>query len=97
MNLFKFKTPTVHFTKEDLQPLLEEIETPKEETKNKNNCTIDYLNENGYPAYREEYFVKNIHEARQQALFRKRILEANKMQLTGAYITYNGVKNYIKF
>ena len=37
MNLFKFKTLTVHFTKEDLQPLLEEIETPKEETKNKNN------------------------------------------------------------
>ena len=97
MNLFKFKNPTVHFTKEDLQPLLEENETPKEETKNKNNCTIDYLNESGYVSFREEYNVKNIHEARQQALFRKRIIEANKIKVTGAYITYNKVKNYIKF
>lgn len=97
MNLFKFKTPRVHFTKEDLQPLLEESKTPKEETKNKNNCTIDYLNELGYVSFREEYNVKSIYEARQQALFRKRIHEANKIKLTGAYITYNKVKNYIKF
>lgn len=97
MNLFKFKSPTIHFTKEDLQPLLEEKETPKEEAKNRNNCTIDYLNELGFVAFREEYHVKNIHEARQQALFRKRIIEANKINVTGAYITYNGVKNYIKF
>ena len=97
MNLFKLKIPTVHFTREDLQPLLEEMETPKEETKNKNNCTIDYLNELGFVAFREQYYVKNIHEARQQALFRKRIIEANKINVTGAYITYNGVKNYIKF
>ena len=97
MNLFKFKKTTVHFTREDLQPLLEEIETPKEETKKKNNCTIDYLNELGFVTFREEYHVKNIHEARQQTLFRKRIIEANKIKLTGAYITYNGVKNYIKF
>lgn len=97
MNLFKFKTLTVHFTKEDLQPLLEEIETPKEETKNKNNCTIDYLNELGFVAFREEYNVKSIHEARQQALFRKRIIEANKVKVTGAYITYNKVKTYEKF
>lgn len=97
MNLFKFKKPTVHFTKEDLHPLLEEIETPKEETKNKNNCTIDYLNELGFVAFREKYNVKNTHEARQQALFRKRIIEANRVKVTGAYITYNGVKNYIKF
>lgn len=97
MNLFKFKIPTVHFTREDLQPLLEENETPKEETKNKNNCTIDYLNELGFVAFREGYNVKSIHEARQQTLFRKRIIEANKIKVTGAYITYNGVKNYIKF
>ena len=97
MNLFKFKTPTIHFTKEDLQPLLEEIEAPKEETKNKNNCTIDYLNGLGFVAFREEYNVKNIHEARQKALFRKRIHEANKIKLTGAYITYNNVKTYEKF
>lgn len=97
MNLFKFKTPTVHFTREDLQPLIEEIETPKEETKNKNNCTIDYLNELGFVAFREKYNVKNTHEAGQQALFRKRIIEANKIKVTGAYITFNGVKNYIKF
>ena len=97
MNLFKLKTPTVHFTKEDLQPLLEESETPKQETKNKNNCTIDYLNELGFVAFREEYNVKNAHEWRQLVLFRKRIHEANKIQLIGAYITYNGVKNYIKF
>lgn len=96
MNLLKLKIPTVHCTKEDLQPLLKENETPKE-TKNKNNCTIDYLNELGFVAFREEYNVKNIHEARQQALFRKRIHEANKIKLTGAYITYNNVKNYIKF
>lgn len=97
MNLFKFKTPTVHFTKEDLQPLLEENKTPKQGTKNKNNCTIDYLNELGFVAFREEYNVKNVHEARQQALFRRRIFEAYKMQVTGAYITYNKVKNYVKF
>lgn len=97
MNLFKFKIPTVHFTREDLQPLLEENETPKEETKNKNNCTIDYLNELGFVAFREKYHVKSTHEARQWALFRKRIIEANKINVTGAYITYNGVKNYIKF
>ena len=97
MNLFKFKTPTVHFTKEDLQPLLEEKETPKQETKNKNNCTIDYLNEFGFVAFREEYNVKSIYEARQQALFRKRIIEANKVKVTGAYITYNNVKTYEKF
>ena len=97
MDLFKLKFPTVHFTREDLQPLLQENKTPKEETKNKNNCTIDYLNELGFVAFREEYHVKNIHEARQKALFRKRIIEANKVKVTGAYITYNGVKNYIKF
>lgn len=98
MNLFKFKIPTVHFTREDLKPLLEESETPKEETKNKNNCTIDYLNELGFVSFREEYNVKNAHEARQQALLRKRILQANKVKVTGAYITYNGgIKNCIKF
>ena len=95
MNLLKLKIPTVHFTKEDLHPLLEE--TPKEETKNKNNCTIDYLNESGFVSFREEYNVKSIHEARQQALFRKRIIEANKVKVTGAYITYNKLKTYIKF
>lgn len=97
MNLFKLKTPTVHFTKEDLQPLLEESETPKQETKNKNNCTIDYLNELGFVTFREEYNVKNVHEARQQALFRRRIFEAYKINVSGAYITYNNVKTYVKF
>lgn len=93
MNLFKFKKPI----KEDLQPLLEENKTPRQETKNKDNCTIDYLNELGFVAFREKYHVKNIHEARQKALFRKRIHEVNKINLTGAYITYNDIKIYMKF
>lgn len=97
MNLLKFKIPTLHITKEDLKPLLEEIEPPKEETKNKNNCTIDYLDELGFVSFREEYNVKSIHEARQKALFRNVIFEANKINLTGAYITYNDVKTYEKF
>lgn len=97
MNLFKLNFPTVHFTKEDLKPLTEESKQIKQENKEKNNCTIDYLNELGFVAFREEYSVKNIHEARQKALFRKRIHEANKIELTGAYITYNNVKTYEKF
>lgn len=97
MNLFKLNFPTVHFTKEDLKPLTEESKQTKQESKPKNNCTIDYLNELGFVTFREEYNVKNIHEARQQALFRKRIHEANKIKVTGVYITYNDVKTYEKF
>lgn len=97
MNLFKLNFPTVHFTTEDLKPLTEESKQIKQEGKSKNNCTIDYLNELGFVAFREEYNVKDTHEARQKALFRKRIHEANKIKVTGAYITFNNVQTFEKF